>query len=131
MDFVTANGFEFEAGPSRDGKGISASLNKRATTIRNIEDIAGPRGRENQFAVSFQAFAELVALERDKPGRKIILWVSHGWPPVVRPDFEHMPSEKQNCPGGLIGNLWKCSRTGETRSTGTGDRCRHRVPGPC
>ena len=36
-----------------------------------------------------------MALERDKPGRKIILWVSHGWPPVVRPDFEHMASEKQ------------------------------------
>lgn len=95
VDFVTAKGLEFEAGPSRDGKAIGASLNKRATTIRNIEDIAGPRERENQFAVSFQAFAELVALERDKPGRKIILWVSHGWPPVVRPDFEHVASEKQ------------------------------------
>jgi VWFA-related protein len=95
VDFVTAKGLEFEAGPSRDGKAICASLNKHATAIRNIEDIAGPRERENQFAVSFQAFAELVALERNKPGRKIILWVSHGWPPVVRPDFEHMASEKQ------------------------------------
>jgi VWFA-related protein len=95
VDFVTAKGLEFEAGPSRDGKAIAASLNKHATAIRNNGDIAGPRERENQVAVSFQAFAELVALERDNPGRKIILWVSPGWPPVVPPDYEHKASEKQ------------------------------------
>ncbi len=93
VDFVTAKGLEFGAGPSRDGKAIGASL-KHATAMRHNGDIAGPPGRENQFA-AFQAFAELVALYRDKPGRKIILWVSPGWPPVLRPDFEDRASEKQ------------------------------------
>jgi VWFA-related protein len=95
VDFVTAKGLEFEAGPSRDGKAVGASLNKHAIAIRNIEDLMDPRRREKQFAVSFQAFAELVALERDKPGRKIILWISPGWPPIVPPDFDHNASKKQ------------------------------------
>ena len=95
VDFVMTKGLEFEAGPSQNGKAIGASLNKPAIATLNSEDLVDPRKRENQFAVSFQAFAELVALERDKPGRKIILWVSPSWPPVVPPDYEHKASEKQ------------------------------------
>ena len=33
--------------------------------------------------ISFQAFAQILAAEREKPGRKIILWVSPGWPPLA------------------------------------------------
>jgi VWFA-related protein len=87
VDFVTNKGLEFEAGPSQDGKAIGTSLSKHA--------IADPRGAAHRFEVSFQAFAELVALERDKSGRKLIVWVSPGWPPVVLQGYEHNANEKQ------------------------------------
>jgi VWFA-related protein len=87
VDFVTNKGLEFEAGPSQDGKAIGTSLSKHA--------IAGPPGAAHRFEVSFQAFAELVALERDKPGRKLVVWVSPGWPPAVPHGYEHNANEKQ------------------------------------
>jgi VWFA-related protein len=87
VDFVTNKGLEFEAGPSQDGKAIGTSLGKHA--------IADPRGAAHRFEVSFQAFAELVTLERDKPGRKLIVWVSPGWPPAVPQGYEHNANEKQ------------------------------------
>jgi VWFA-related protein len=86
VDFVTNRGLEFEAGPSQDGKAISTSLSKHA--------IAGPPGTAHRFEVWFQAFAELVALERDKPGRKLVVWVSPGWPPAVPHSYEHNANEK-------------------------------------
>jgi VWFA-related protein len=78
LNFVTANSLEFRAGPSRDGKALSASLNKPAMTTQETEGDPGTYP-------PFQALAELVALERDKPGRKIILFVSPGSQPTLRP----------------------------------------------
>ena len=75
VDFVTAKGLEFKAGPSRDGKALSASLNSPAASTQPVEGDPGTYP-------PFQALAELIALERDKPGRKIILFISRGSAPA-------------------------------------------------
>src|SRR3984957_9928229 len=78
VDFVTAKGLEFKAGPSRDGKSLSASLNDPAVSTQPIEGDPGTYP-------PFQALAELITLERDKPGRKIILFISRGSAPALNP----------------------------------------------
>jgi VWFA-related protein len=95
LEFVTNKGLELRGGPSRDGNAISASLKKPAVSTLNVEDLLDPRKREERFAVSFPAFASLVATERDKPGRKIIIWISPGWPPVVNSDFDRRATKRQ------------------------------------
>jgi VWFA-related protein len=95
IEFVTNKGLELRGGPSRDGNAISASLKKPAVSILNVEDLVDPRKRQERFAVSFPAFASLVATERDKPGRKIIIWISAGWPPVVNSDFDPRATKRQ------------------------------------
>ncbi len=61
---------------SQDGNAISAALGKHAIAAQGISDAA-------RFQISFQSFAQILAAERKKPGRKIILWVSAGWPPLA------------------------------------------------
>lgn len=101
VEFLTNKGLELRGGPSRDGNAISASLKKPAVSTLNVEDLVDPRKRKERFAVSFQAFfsfqafASLVATERDKPGRKIIIWISPGWPPVVTKDFDRRATKQQ------------------------------------
>jgi VWFA-related protein len=62
---------------SQDGNAISAALGKEGIAVRGITE------GSDRFKVSFQAFAQILAAERAKPGRKFILWVSAGWPPLA------------------------------------------------
>jgi VWFA-related protein len=71
---VTANGFQSRLHFSQDGNAIGAALSHGTRTGRDTD-----RGG----ADAFQAFAQILAAERDKLGRKIVLWVSSGWPPLV------------------------------------------------
>ncbi len=107
VDFVTTKGLEFRAGPSRDGKAMSALVDKPANATA-IQDIKGDPGSYPPF----QALAELVALERDKPGRKIILLVSPGWYPTLNPDSHGRPSEikVQQLRLGMFGNIVQLTR---------------------
>jgi VWFA-related protein len=69
---------------STDGNAISAALSHSAIPLARVDrdaDRGGAGG--NRFQISFQAFAELLARERDRPARKLMIWVSPGWPPLA------------------------------------------------
>ena len=105
VDFITDKGLEFKAGPSRDGKALSDSLNKPAVATRQIE------GNPGTYP-PFQALAELIALERDKPGRKIVLFISPGSLPTLHPYNHGSPSELelQQLRLGMFGNIVQLTR---------------------
>ncbi|MGC2889090.1 MAG: VWA domain-containing protein, partial [Candidatus Acidiferrum sp.] len=79
---VTDKGLESPLEFSQDGNAISAALGKRAIAARTTTDAT-------RFQISFQSFSQMLAAEREKPGRKIILWVSAGWPPLGGLENEH------------------------------------------
>ena len=88
IDFVTDKGLQYIAGPSRDGKTLSSSFDKNSVQAHLLaEPVAS-------YPI-FNAFAEFVALERNKPGRKVVLFVSRGWPPVRRADFDNAATAKE------------------------------------
>jgi VWFA-related protein len=95
LAILMSKGLEFEAGPSQDGNAIGAALRKHAIAIRSIGENADRNAGAFRFEVSFQAFAELLALERDRVGRKIIIWVSPGWPPLIAADYERDSNRKE------------------------------------
>jgi VWFA-related protein len=68
---------------SQDGNAISAALGKHPIAVRSITENSDHEGGAARFENSFQAFLQILAAEREKPGRKIVLWVSPGWPPLV------------------------------------------------
>jgi VWFA-related protein len=65
---------------SSDGNLISVALNREDIGIRDIRRSAGYYGDVERFQLSIQALRQLVAAEAALPGRKIMLWVSPGWP---------------------------------------------------
>jgi VWFA-related protein len=79
---LTDKGLQSPMGFSQDGNAISAALGKRPIAIRSITENSDHGAGADRFEISFQAFAQILA-EREKPGRKIVLWVSPGWPPLV------------------------------------------------
>lgn len=80
---LTGKGLQSPLDFSQDGNAISTALGKHPIAVRSITEDSDHGGSAAPFEISFQAFAQILAAEREKPGRKIVLWVSPGWPPLA------------------------------------------------
>lgn len=80
---LTDKGLQSPMDFSRDGNAVSAALGKHPTALRSITENSDRGGGASRFEISFQVLAQLLAAEREKPGRKVVLWVSSGWPPLA------------------------------------------------
>lgn len=92
---ATDKGLETQPGSSRDGNAISASLEQADIGLRDIGRSAGFYGADERLGISLTSFHQLAAQAAGKPGRKIILWVSPGWPILSGPGVEEALDEKQ------------------------------------
>ena len=79
---LTDKGLQFQEDFSQDGNAISTALGHYTIPLRSMDRDADRGATAQRFRISFQEFAELVAREHDRPGRKLILCVSPGWPPL-------------------------------------------------
>lgn len=80
---LTDTGLQSPLDFSQDGNAISAALSHSAIPLHSNGRDTDRGGPGNRFQISFQALAQILAAEREKPGRKIILWMSPGWPPLA------------------------------------------------
>jgi VWFA-related protein len=80
---LTDKGLQLQRELSQDGSAISRALDHDKIPLLSIGRDADHGGAADRFQTSFQAFAQLIADERDRHGRKLILWVSPGWPPLL------------------------------------------------
>jgi VWFA-related protein len=85
---VTDTGVQVQPGFSSDGNALSASLDEYAVGLRNIRRSAGFYGAEDRMQISLQALSALISRENQQPGRKIILWISPGWPLLSGPGVQ-------------------------------------------
>jgi len=85
---VTDSGTQALPGFFTDGNALSASLDQYEIGLRNIRRSAGFYGAEDRLQISLQALSSLIRRENQQPGRKIILWVSPGWPLLSGPRFD-------------------------------------------
>jgi VWFA-related protein len=70
---------------SADGNALSAELKQADAGFRSIPRSAGFYGASERFQLSMQALRQLVAKMATRPGRKLMLWVSPGWPLLSGP----------------------------------------------
>jgi hypothetical protein len=79
---LTDKGLQFQEDFSQDGNAISTALGHYTIPLPSVDRDADRGAAAQRFRISFQEFAELVAREHDRPGRKLIPCVSPGWPPL-------------------------------------------------
>jgi VWFA-related protein len=73
---------------SSDGNALSAALEKNNVGLRAINRAAGYWGATERLQLSMNALGQLVTREAPRPGRKLIFWVSPGWPLLNVPGTE-------------------------------------------
>ena len=64
---------------SRDGNALAARLDQDVTGLRLVNRSTSFSGSD-RFNLSLSALDALIAQESTKPGRKLIVWISPGWP---------------------------------------------------
>jgi VWFA-related protein len=80
---------------TNDGNALVAALDQQTIALRTIRRSAGFYGAAERWQLSIQALARLATYEAQRPGRKLILWVSPGWPYLSGPDTEELLDDKQ------------------------------------
>jgi VWFA-related protein len=93
--FFSYLGLQMQATPSRDGNSLIAMLDQHAATLRSTSHDGGRGAEEDQVQASLKAINVLAAKEQTKPGRKIVILISPGWPSMNgrRADFSSSQSK--------------------------------------
>jgi VWFA-related protein len=80
LTVLTDRGIKTEGNFSLDGNALSALLDQNNSGLRVVGRSAGYYGAAEQLQLSLQAFSQLVAGASRLPGRKVMVWISPGWP---------------------------------------------------
>jgi VWFA-related protein len=80
---------------SRDGNAVIADLNQKQLGLRTINKAQGLYGAEERIALSLNALEQFVNSEATKPGRKLVVWISPGWPFLNEPGLDANLSTKR------------------------------------
>lgn len=91
---LTNTGIKLQNGYTRDGAALADSLAKYTIGLREIGRSAGVDGAAERLNDSLKALRMLTGYEAQRPGRKIILWISPGWPLLSGPRIDLTDSQQ-------------------------------------
>jgi VWFA-related protein len=94
LAFFTDTGTQIQQGFSTDGNELSTSLDQYAVGLRSIRR-SSQYGASDRFQLSMTALTELAEREAALPGRKMVLWLSPGWPLLSGPGIELSSKQQQ------------------------------------
>jgi VWFA-related protein len=86
--FFTGNGAEHMAGPSRDGNLLAKAVDDAEGRLHPVRRSQGFYGEGERVQMSLSALVDLTAQKSTAPGRKILIWISRGWPLLIESDSE-------------------------------------------
>ena len=81
--------------PSQDGKALIAELNQTGSSLRVIGRAQGVYGAADRLQLSLRTLGQLAGYEATRPGRKLVVWISPGWPLLSGPNIELSPKDQQ------------------------------------
>jgi VWFA-related protein len=81
--------------PSQDGNALTAELNANQAGLRVVTRNQGVYGAGERLHLSLNAVGQLIQAEGVKPGRKLVVWISPGWPILTGPGIQLSPRDRQ------------------------------------
>jgi VWFA-related protein len=87
---------KIQEGFSTDGNDLSKSLDQYAVGLRDLRRSSGFYGASERFELSVKALHQLAIREAARPGRKVVLWISPGWPLLSGPNVQLSFTEQKH-----------------------------------
>lgn len=95
LAIFTDTGTQIQKGFTKDGNALSATLDHDVVGLRDIKRSAGFYGAAERFQLSIETLQQIAQHEATLPGRKLVLWVSPGWPILEGPNIEITAKQQQ------------------------------------
>jgi VWFA-related protein len=96
MAFFSDTGTEIQENSSHDGNALLASFDQHQTALRTIQRSQGYYGAVERLQLSLKTLSALVAKEGPIPGRKMVIWISPGWPLLSGPNVQLDSKQEAN-----------------------------------
>lgn len=92
MIFFTETGVKLQ-NATQDGNVLATALEQSDNSLRISRRSQGIQGSAEQAQLSLSALNSIAAVEAKKPGRKMLIWLSAGWPAISGPQFVPGPAD--------------------------------------
>jgi VWFA-related protein len=92
---LTDRGTQIQKDFTSDGNALSSSLDHYTIGLRDVTRASGIWGADERVDISLRAVRELMAYASSLPGRKILLWISPGWPLLSGARIELSPQQQK------------------------------------
>jgi VWFA-related protein len=102
LAFFTDTGTQIQRGVSTDGNALSAFLDQQVIGLRTIRRNA-QNGASDRVQLSLKALGEIASHEAGRPGRKLIFWISPGWPLLSGPHVELTSKQRDQLFATIVG----------------------------
>jgi VWFA-related protein len=93
--FFSDTGTMIGNAPSQDGKSLIAELNRASSSLRVIGRSQGVYGAADRLQLSLRTLGQLADYEATRPGRKLVVWISPGWPLLSGPNIQLSSKDQQ------------------------------------
>ena len=97
-----------------NGAELANALDKTNIGLREINRAQGFWGASDRMGLSVNGLRQLIAQDEQRPGRKLILWVSPGWPILSGPNIELDSKQQDGIYGSVVAFSTEMRRAGIT-----------------
>ena len=88
--------------PTQDGNILASALRENNPGLRAIGRSGGFYGAAERLQLSLQALQEIIQYEAKEPGRKLLIWISPGWPLLSGPNVELSKKQQEGTFGEIV-----------------------------
>ena len=114
IGIFTDSGLSVQPTPSTDGNALATFLDQQETGLRSITRSQGFYGAADRTNLSIRAVEEIASFETKRPGRKLVVWVSPGWPLLSGPRINITRKEQESIFDTIVAVTTDLQRAGIT-----------------
>jgi VWFA-related protein len=94
--FFSDDGAKIQKDSSRDGNAEAALFDQYEAGVKSITRSQGFYGAADRFNLSLKTLNSLAEYEGKRPGRKLMIWLSRGWPLLSGPRLQFTNKDLQS-----------------------------------
>lgn len=100
--FFTDAGTKIQTEATRDGNALAEMVEKNESSLRTITRSQGFYGAADRLNLSLKTIGMLMEAEAKVPGKKLLLWVSPGWPLLSGPGVDLSKKNQEYLFNGIV-----------------------------
>lgn len=110
----TGDGMKVVETATRDGNHLAEAWDQFQTGLREFNRSQGVYGAQDRFNLALNAFNSLLASLSREPGRKLVIWLSPGWPLLSGPRLDFSAKVYQQLFNAIVADSTGLAQAGIT-----------------